>query len=204
MNNFIWPGVVLIVAIIFLIIFRKPISDKIKGVKTLSKDGVVFGSPDDSTIQQVSAQDVSDLYGSYDTQLIKEIEASIKSDLTKQKFNSEESKVDYLIRHLALTQLYQHFEQNYASMFGTQIKLLKMLNSQAASRVDESYIEAYFNQVKDHYKPSFDSWTVDAYTKYLFDSSLIIQENKSVGITVRGKAYLVWITKAGKDEDKPW
>jgi hypothetical protein len=202
MEMLIWPGVVLLLIVVFLIAFRRQIGEKIGRVAQLGRSGVTFTSSDEKKAIQVSARDVSDLFGSNDSRLLIEVEKYIKNDLANQTFPSEQEKIDYLIRHLALSRLYQEFEQCYARVFGSQIFLLKRLNEVLGIGRDVAFIKDHFEQAQKIFAPAFDDWSSDTYMRYLFDNSLVTQRDNAIHITIKGIGFLVWLTKAGRNESK--
>lgn len=202
MEMLIWPGVVLLLVVVFLIVFRRQIGEKIGRVAQLSRSGVTFAASEEKRAIQVSTRDVSDLFGSNDSRLLIEVEDHIRKDLTNQTFASEQEKIDYLIRHLALSQLYQNFEHCYALIFGSQIFLLKKLNEVLGTGRDSAFIKDHFEQVQKIFTPSFDDWSSDTYMQYLFENKLVTQRDSAIHITVRGIGFLVWLTKAGRNESK--
>lgn len=202
METLIWPVVVIVVVVLFLILFKRQIGEKIKCVSQVNRSGVTFSSSDEKNALQVSARDVSDLFGSNDTRLLLEVEDSIKQDLTVNRLNSEQEKIEYLIRHLALSQIYQNFEQCYASIFGSQIFLLKKLNEALGQGRDSRFIKTHFQHVQEMFTSSFADWTADSYMQYLFNQNLVTQKDNMFHITVKGIGFLVWLTKAGRIENK--
>lgn len=176
--------------------------NKIKGIKQLNRKGVIFSSSEEKNAVQVSARDISDLFGSNDSRFLIEVENYIKEDLSKNSFNSDQEQIDYLIRHLALSQIYQAFEQCYASIFGSQIFLLKKLNEALGNGRDNNFVKAHFLHVQELFKPSFNEWSYDSYMRYLFENQLITQKDNILHISVKGIGFLVWLTKAGRDENK--
>ena len=168
----------------------------------VSKSGVTFLSSDEKQAIQVSTRDISDLFGSNDARLLNEVEDYVRKDLASNNFKSEQEKVDYLIRHLALSQLYLNFEKCYSLIFGSQIYLLKRLNEVLGEGRDINFIRTHFDQVQTSFSPSFDDWTLDTYMQYLFENRLVTQQDNRFHITVRGIGFLVWLTKSGKKENK--
>jgi hypothetical protein len=201
MEILIWPGVALLLVFAFMILFRRQIGEKIKSVAQVNKSGVSFLSSEKKAIQ-VSTRDLIDLFGSNDSRLLNEVEEQVRKDLVGNTFNSDQEKIDYLIRHLALSHLYLIFEQCYSLIFGSQIFLLKKLNEVLGEGRDISFVKNYFDHVQASFAPSFDDWTCDTYMQYLFRHRLVTQQDSRFHITVRGIGFLVWLTKSGKNENK--
>jgi hypothetical protein len=204
MEILLWPGVALLLGILFIFLFRHQIGEKIKCITKFNKSGVTFLSSEDKKAVQVSTRDISDLFGSNDSRLLNEVEDFVRRDLAGNIFNSDQEKTDYLIRHLALSQLYLTFEQCYSLIFGSQIYLLKNLNEALGEGRDINFIRDYFVLVQSQFSPSFDGWSCDTYMQYLFHNKLATQKDDRVHITVRGIGFLVWLTKSGRSENKTY
>ena len=85
-----------------------------------------------------------------------------------------------MLRHLAGSQLLLTFEKINIAIFGSQIRLLRLLNS--SDGISEEDVSQYY---------------------FLYSSMLIIKQDNNIYITNLGVEYLVWITKNRIKEDKP-
>lgn len=136
--------------------------------------------------------------------VITDLENSIKKELEEKNLDIEGETVDVLLRHLAGTQLLLAFERVHSVIFGSQIYLLKELNTSIPSGLIEDEVFAHYERVKQHFKDTYNNWTEEQYLAYLYSNFLIKKEDdNTIHITNFGVEYLTWIARNGKNEDKP-
>jgi hypothetical protein len=132
--------------------------------------------------------------------IVKEQIGLIRADLEKLHVEPQE-KVDLLVKHLAVTQLYLRAEGIYRTIFGSQIVLLKQLNTTNSASTAE--LLPHYEQAKATFPAQYQNYSFDPYLKYLIGRGLIIaQADQRYAITVAGKEFLKWITEMGLAEDK--
>ena len=147
-----------------------------------------------------NVQELIDRIGSSIT--ITEIESNIKRELTEKGLETESETVKVLLRHLAGTQLFLTFEQIHSIIFGSQLHLLKLLNS-SSSGFSEEEVSRFFEGVVRKFPDPFKNWTEKEYLSYLYSSLLITKKESKVDITNLGVEYLTWIIRDGVSENKP-
>ena len=198
-----WQHLAFIFALFFIFTFRQPLSDLIRRVTSISKDGLTAGTPPEAQREHdhESAQQLLDIIGS--SIVIEELENRIKSDLTAKNLSTEGSSVKVLTRHLAGTQLLLSFEQIHNFIFGSQIFLLKKLNEVTGQGRHISFVHEHINHIRRIYPGELQEWSNEEYLSFLTLRSLIIQHDEQVHITNLGVEYLTWIARNGRSEDKP-
>ena len=199
-----WPLVALIFGIIFILIFRKGIQEFIGRVKSVGKDGLTTELATRSQTEAKRKENVEELMRLEDSPLLHETEQLIYQDLKKRDMDTNVDTVKVLIRHLAATQLALDFEQIYNLIFGGQIFLLKKLNEVTALGIEEVWIGGHFSNIQKMFPDNFNTWTLDQYLSFLINRRLIIKRNDSYLITTRGVEFLVWMTKTGRSERRPF
>lgn len=139
-----------------------------------------------------------------DTPLIKEQVDLIKQSLDEKELTYDSATEEVLIKHLAGTQIALQFEVTHNVIFGSQLALLKELNSIKPDGLPKRDVELYISNVFKQFPGSFKDWNYDNYLHFLFSHVLILitQEDK-IHITQRGVEYLSWIVRNGKREDNP-
>lgn len=165
----------------------------------------VFGdyySDNPKALQPIVSDNVQELIDRIGNSLvITELENSIKKELAEKGLDTSGETNKVLLRHLAGTQMLLYFEKIHATIFGSQIRLLRLLNS--SNKLSEEDVFKYFSDVKKRFSDTLNSWSVEDYLGYLYNSSLISKENDKIFITNLGVEYLVWITRYKITEDKP-
>ena len=196
-----WSQSILIGAIFFILIFKKEIADKIKTIKSVSKDGILMDQNQEIKNTNVKNSNNDDLLGNADSIVIKEQKEIIKKDLLSRKLSINNHEItNILIHQLAISQLKLYFERIYNIIFGTQVHLLKKLNE---STKHPDYIESYSQSVIDNHQ-EMANWDINNYLNFLFENTLIIFNKKDnvYAITNYGQEFLLWILATGNNEDK--
>lgn len=194
----VWPASLLIFAIVFILFFKKEIAEKIKAIKSVSKNGVLMEKTQETNNDNFNNED---LLGKSDSITIREQKERIKKDLEKRHLdNSPDATIEVLIHQLAVTQLKLEFERIYNIIFGSQIYLLKKLNENVKHKKDiDSYVETTLSNYEE-----FQDWSIEEYLHFLFTNSLIIYdaEKELFNITNIGHEFLLWLLQSGKNENK--
>lgn len=206
MNEFLeifaWPIVLVIIALVFLLIFRKEISGFINRIKSVGRDGVQTETellpPKDDGKKPTNLLDHIEIEKS---DLLLDMENRIYEDLKTRNLESSDS-VKYLVRNLAVSYINLGHEQAYYAIYGSQIRLLKKLNEVAGTGQSRVFIDEYFKNLDKEFPGIFVNWTTDLYLQFLLNNLLITYQNGLYHITVKGKDFLVWMAKTSKKEDK--
>ena len=196
---------IFVIILIFIVLFKKPLSRLIDRTVKIGKDGLTAGNTTDAqnenhTSATESVQALLDLVGN--SIVIDELQQQIVNDLNSRGLDTSGGSNLVLLRHLAGTRLLLTFEQAYANIFGSQIKLLKRLNEAAGTGRPATYIDTYFQEVKEQYPDLPNDWDSSKYLEYLFSYMLIVESEGHYHITNLGVEYLTWIARRGKPEDK--
>ena len=224
-----WHHLAFVLTVVFIVMFKKEISTLIKRIRQIGKGGLLadpspgmqqnkktteegLGSGVDSTdinnnqegSTSSSSGEVQKLLAVWDNfAVINERSINIKNDLDSRGISNDEEKIKILIRHLAGTQISLAFETVHSNIFGSQIFLLKRLNVVRGQGLNEALINEHIDQVKARWPEQFGQWTEELYLKFLFDCSLISQNEDMYHITDLGTEYLTWMTKNGRPDNKP-
>jgi hypothetical protein len=191
--------------VLFIFIFKNPISNLINRITSINKNGLIAESKPDSQREKTDPEAVKQLLEMVGTSvLIQERESAIKQDLTQRHLDVESDTCRVLIRYLAGTQLLLTFVDIHNLIFGSQIILLKKLNELVEIGMTEDSIKGYINNVMAIYTTSFDNWTNDQYLAFLYIKKLIVRNGDLIHISHIGKEYLIWIVRNGQSENKPF
>ena len=149
-----------------------------------------------------SKKDIEDLmsYGK-EFKTIEEQENRIRSDRRLNDLDLSTDTAKVLIHHLAASQVLSWFEKVFNTLFGSQIRLLRLLDKES-SGIPEGVALTLFMEAKLKYPETLGPWVLNDYLKFLIASSLIIQRDKIITITNPGKEFLIWLTRSGYSESK--
>ena len=201
--SFGWPHVSLIFALIFIFVFKRPISVFIGRIKSVGKEGLKTESIQTVEIEEKRKQAVEELMKFGDSNVTNELENFIRQDLVNRGLATDSDTVKVLIRHLAATQLALDFEQIYNIIFGSQIFLLRQLNEAAGVGLDHDAIKSHFEHVQGLFSEQLNSWTLEQYLSFLFGRTLITIKDNNYHLTIKGVDFLIWITKTARSENQP-
>lgn len=201
-----WHHLIFIFAVIFIFVFKEPISGLIRRTTKIDKSGLIAESTPESQREktETSAEAVQQLLDAVGNSIvINEQEQFIKNELKEKGLSIDGDSTKVLIKHLAGTQILLAFERVHSSIFGSQIQLLKKLNEVAGQGRTTEFISSYIADVKKLHSAQLNDWTEDQYLSFLFSQILITKQNNVFHITNFGVEYLTWMVRSGRNEDKP-
>lgn len=195
---FLWPGIF----ILFFLLFNKQIS-KIIGIliNLLAKANKVNVAGVMEIANQPEILSTSLNADNVNKTVVIDVIAKYERQLAEHNADHEKY-VNNLLFQLAYKDLQIDFEKIYRLVFGSQIQLLKDMNTQTSDG-SSRYLAIFFLYMQQVHKPVFDSWGFDQYLSFLVRTNLITLINSSYQITEKGKAFLAYLVQSGYSEDKP-
>ena len=202
MEDLAWPLVVVIITVIFMIVFRKPISDLIRGIRKVTRKGIEAG--DDQTQTHIpSDRAVDDLMKAFDSVVITSNEQLVYDDLKKRGLDTGGDTVKVLVRHLASTQVQLHLEVILSGIWQSQVRILEILNNAGPSLTDEFLLRVYKEAAKK-YPATYENYSFKAYLEHLIRSRLVIQDGDGYSITDLGVELLLYVVRTGRRPVRPF
>jgi hypothetical protein len=204
LTNLGWPHFTFIFAVIFILVFKKPLYSFISRVKSIDKTGVKTSAAPEAQREEdkkEAVQDLLDVIGS--SIVLKDLENRIKSDLHERGLESKGDTNTILIKHLAAARILLRFEQIHNFIFGSQIFLLKKLNEVAGQGMPKEFIDSHYQHVQELFSKQLGGWSLEQYLSFLLGRSLITISDNIYHITHFGVEYLTWIVRNGRREDNP-
>ena len=129
-------------------------------------------------------------------------EKRIQDDLEKMRLSPNQETVDLLVQHLAVQQALNAAEQTYRTIFGSQIALLKFLNTRGTVLLQE--LESFYQGAKEKFSEFYTKYSFQQWLHYMTATGLLQSQNSlDFTITFDGKEFLKWMTEASVLEDKP-
>lgn len=129
--------------------------------------------------------------------MVREQEDLIKKDLKKYKFTDEEEKLNILIKHLAATQLALNFEKIEKAIWGSQVDLLRHLNSLPSGASAEE-LRLFYDAAAKKHPQTFSEYNFEKYLEYLVLKVLIGYEDGRYHITNLGRDFLSYLVATGQ------
>lgn len=197
------PHLVFLFGLVFVLLFRAPLSDLIRRIRSIDRRGLTAGPDPNAQREEANPEAVHELLEIVgNTPVITDLEERIRADLDARQIGYDSNSARVLIRHLAGTQLLLYLEQVHASIFGSQIQLLKRLNEVAGQGQSEKYVQDFIDNIKSMYPDSLGDWSHEDYLQFLLNQGLVFVQEDRLHITDFGVEYLTWIVRSGRAENR--
>jgi hypothetical protein len=210
-----WPLAVFLIACVIILTCKDPLRKLIDRIARLKYGGLEMeGLPLQSIPNTIQLQGTKSEIDSQIQQRIKILEQSpyplilndqeklIKNEIEALKMTPEKA-IEILTKQLAIAQISYAFELAYTYIFGSQINLLKTLNTNHRnSGLNREEIQSFYKNVCDKL-PIHAEKDLDRYLQYLFFHKLITNDNNKICITKLGVEFLSWLSLVGKNENTP-
>ena len=202
MNSIAWPAAVVVIAILFMAMFRRPLErllDRTKKIGTAGLDASAATAQETSIERPPSGAEES--LARFDNRLLVEQETAIRNELSARRIDSPVERERVLVRHLAATQIRSHFERLYHLIFGSQLSMLQQVNAATSFGRDEaraSYDFAVMGSPDFYANYSFDQWL-----NFMISQNLVRADGDVITITVPGREFLTFLIQEGLSFIKP-
>ena len=202
-----WPLAVFLMVVFISLLFRRQLAGLIDRATRIDRTGISAEANVESQ-QNTSPQNregieslLAEVGGS---RVVTEKENVIRTNIQNRGVMIEEGElVDVLIKHLALSQIILEFEQIYNTIFGSQIHLLKALNSSLQKGLPAEALNEHFEYFRSYSPAPSDTWTAKLYSNFLINCRLIDIRDNRLYLTDYGLEFLLWMTRNGRTELKP-
>ena len=144
-----------------------------------------------------TSKELRDLPGFPDrSPMVAKVETSLHTELD---LIDPEKRVDVLIRHLAVARLARNFELVHRTLFGSQIRALRALQTDGG-KTSRAESVAYFDQVKAQFPEFYEKNTFDEWIRYPITAGLIESKDEQVIVTELGRELLNYMDAVGLSE----
>jgi len=195
MQYLVWPVTVLVIAIVFMLLFRRDVSSLLARIQRIGRNGI-HALPSEAQKATEQKSPAEELMRTFDSITLREKERSIKKDLEDKRLPQQET-IDVLVRHLAATQVALRFEFINKTIWGSQILILINLNSKPMGETPEM-LKPFYEEAAKTYPDAFSNYTFDRYLDFLVSASLIIFQNGRYLITNLGRDFLGYLVATGQ------
>lgn len=190
--------VVIVLGIIFMGIFHRKIGELLDRAEGIGfwKWKMNFNSKQPRATDDDRAKIVEELTRGLDNDLVREFEDDIQKGLTAL---SDKDQIKVLRRHYAATRIAYYFQEVYSIIWGSQLSALEFLNSNTAPResLRPFYVAGASQYPSIYTNDSFDRWL-----GFLESQLLIKNGGGQMGITIRGREFLTYLTNVGLSKIK--
>ncbi|HEX5461378.1 MAG TPA: hypothetical protein VFX20_15545 [Steroidobacteraceae bacterium] len=108
----------------------------------------------------------------------------------------ENQRVAYVIREAAQTGIAAILYQIYIAIFGSQLVLLKIANQAGFAGIEEHFARSLYDRARANDSAFYATYSFEQWIGYMTTSLLLRHEGPRYLITVRGTAFLHFITRA--------
>lgn len=195
----VWPVAVTCIAVVFMLIFYRPLSGLINRIKEISRDGIISPVKNQQKENTADKPDIEELMQSFDLASLKENEKLIRKDLKEKGLAEDTETVKVLVRHFAWAQLRALFESANSTIYGTQLEALKVMNGTSKPMSQDS-LETFYDRARKNFPNIYEDFSFNQWLSYLLGYSFIFLEDSGYKISQLGRDFLVYLTSTGKSE----
>ncbi|XVJ69678.1 MAG: hypothetical protein HEQ39_08495 [Rhizobacter sp.] len=190
-----WPIATFVFAGFATLLFRKPIERVLERISSASKDGVLFGRPQDLEPPKLEAVGFDELIQQPISATVIEREKSVVADLDKLPLKSDSERIVLLRRAIASLNVELEYTRVAHIIFGSQLNFLVQLagtrNGLPRSHAENMYSEAVKNFPDVYANRQFGSWM-----DYLIFHGLVVLREDRIDITQYGTDFLKYLVDA--------
>ncbi len=190
-----WPGVVLVLGVVFMLLFRGPLTRFLDRAEKIGKGGIQAASGVQTSGIEVKPSPADELLKAFDNALLVEREKFIRAELERLHIVPGSDRERLLIRLLAGLALVQGFERTYTLIWGSQIAALQALNS--AGTVAVQLLQPWYEQAAAREPELYDGYTFDQWLDFLQGNLLIVRSGENVSISLEGREFLKYLLHQG-------
>lgn len=200
-----WPQTTIILLLIFIFKFKNNIARLLDRINKVSKEGISFDPSEEQVVPPSTVDEINTrnhrFSQSYSFTTVAEAIPGITEYINKLT-SDDAQKIEILTKEYAETFFCLRCQAVYNSIFGSQIYLLKILNSHKPHGLNKNRVNDYFRDITQKYSDFFETWTFEMYLNFLKQSILITTNEDNFCITEFGVDFLVWLQRTGFTENK--
>ncbi len=187
-----WPLAVIIIAVMFMIAYRRQIAgciDRIKKIKAPKFEAEMGPTSAYGKIETPISEQFVHLFSE---ELIADREDRLRvqlRDIFSLDIASREQKI---LKFFAAVLLGFYFEKTYLLIYGSQVRALQSLNSHIQG-VPLEEIAGYYDEAKSQYPIVYGDYDFGKWLSFLQSNSLLRSDDSRAFITVEGKEFLKYL-----------
>jgi hypothetical protein len=198
MGAFAWPAAVLILGLVFLFLFKKPIDRLLDRTERIGKEGIqAVTRRQEEAIADSTTKKADEFMKLFDNALLVQREEALKAQLEAVLGKDPTDRERVLVRLLAANTIAEEFERNYYLIFGSQIAALVQLNTAGAVGIEMPQIEAIFSQAAQRHPDIYKDAQIADWLSFLLRTHLVHIEVNKAYITPVGKEFLKYLIHQG-------
>ena len=194
-----WPGVVLVVSVVAILVFRRNLAAFIDRTRRISRDGLEAAPavqeppPEPSAAPNPTQRWPDTLEGAPTNPLVLRVVERFREGVETVQ---GEERENVLFVRWASAAIEAHFERVYSALYFSQYKALTFLNSIPQS-VSRDQMRTFYAAAVAANPSLYAGYSFDRWLDFLVGSLLVEAIDDSVTLTLDGQEFLVFIVRRG-------
>jgi hypothetical protein len=201
MTILVWPAAVVIIAVVFMAIFKKPLERLLDRTKKIGSTGLDATASAQETSIDRRPTGADELLAQFEDEFLVDQEGLIRQELDHRRIDNPAERERVLTRLLAGAYIHSRFERTYHLIFGSQLSVLQELNAMGTAHRNngrEVYAVATVLSPDFYANYSFDQWL-----NFMVSQVLVrVDDGDAVSITVAGREFLKFVVQQGLSFNK--
>ena len=194
MSSFAWPLTVVVVGVVFMLVFRRPISRFIDRARRVGKDGVhAYEGPQPSAKKPDA---LAKFLETYQSPLLLEAEEALEGEINNLGLTDPADIRKALSKALAANHIVRWFEAAQCHIFASQVAALTYLNAQPG-QIPRDGLQGFYDKAAADFPNLYVERTFDQWFAFLTTQRLVAEGDAGVGISVAGREFLQWRVNQG-------
>ena len=199
MSSFAWPLAVVALGVVFMWVFRRPISRFIDRTRSVSKDGVRAYEDPQPSAKKPDA--LAEFLETYHNPLLLEAEDALEGEIKNLGLTDPADIRKALTKELAANRIVRWFEAAQYHIFASQVAALTYLNAQPGPILKDG-LQGFYDKAAADFPILYVGRTFDQWFAFLTAQRLVAEGDAGVGISVAGREFLQWRVNQG--HSGPW
>ena len=194
-----WPVAAGAVIVVFMLLFRKPISNLLERTKNVSVGKVGLKATPGHRMPTIDGQSQARLLlQAPDSEIQAEQETAIRNKLDQISGDPRERE-DLLVRDLASARACELLEQVYQQIWGSQLAALQFVSENTGAITTDPLRIWYDQGLAQWKKDGGDAYEFEVWLRFLIDTKLIAipNDNNLISITTYGREFLTYLAERG-------
>lgn len=193
----VWPLVVLLLGLVAIVVFRAPLSRFLDRAQEIGKTGIRAATAKQLPETVPDRSKADELLKSFDNSLLVKHETWIRRDLSNRKIDEPAERERVLLRLLAGAGIALYFERTYATIWGSQIAALQVLNVAGDGGTDPELLRPWYDQAAAQNPVIYAGYPFESWLGFLEKWRLVTKTEGRVAVTLEGREFLKFIVHQG-------
>lgn len=195
-----WPILILII----VLILKKQILELISKIKKIGQGGIAVEIEQQTIaiiLEKKPVSNVDKALGLFREETITFFRNAVLQETDIQAYKSDGEKAQHLLNYSIALYINKHFDMLYNLIYGSQLQILQLLNSNYSNENMQT-LKRFYDIAVETYPNFYTNYPFDEYINFLISANLIVEEKTEVKITSLGIDFLKYLTETSRSFDK--